>query len=76
MDFVQEVVSSEPGASTVDDRVDNVLGGGQVGAPVKFEHVTDLQVDQKQPLEQFRPFSGPKIYIAKLRQKNAPAGLG
>ena len=44
MDFVQKVISSEPGASAVDDRVDNVLSGGQVGAPIKFEHVADLQI--------------------------------
>ena len=44
MDFVQEVVSSESGASAVDDRVDNVLRGGQVCTPVKFEHVADLRM--------------------------------
>jgi hypothetical protein len=40
---VEDVVAAEAGPATVDDGVNDAFGGGQVGTPVKFEHVADLK---------------------------------
>ena len=42
IDLEEKIVGSVAGSSAVDGGVDHVLGGGQVGAPIKLEAIVHL----------------------------------